>query len=154
MIRGACEWCDSGTVTQKVECTGCTFETTDGNVCTSGDLNVGGTLLIMSAGLISYCTLNMPSDSLITTVGLWIQDKLPGNVSLVLGAIEMFSTVPTMHSRMHMVNPWGCLVELWRIADAWAVPYASRPKRHNVCPLTTYRKFQYAQALTKGFLDM
>jgi hypothetical protein len=93
-----CERCDSGTVTQKVECTGRTFEVTDSNACTNGGLNGRGTLLIMSAGLINHCTLNMPSDSLMTTVGLWIQDNLPGNVSLVLGAIEMFFNLSLISS--------------------------------------------------------
>mgnify|MGYP006902569846 CR=1 FL=1 len=45
-------------------------------------------------------------------LGLWIQEKLPGNTSLVLGVIEMFSTVPTMHSNSLTVEPREFLVEL------------------------------------------
>ena len=45
--------------------------------------------------------------------------------------LAIFSTVPTMHSRSLTVEPRECLVELWWIAGAWTVPYASWPKRRN-----------------------
>ena len=38
----------------------------------------------------------MPPDFLIITVGLWIQDKLLGNASFVLGLIGMFHGVPAI----------------------------------------------------------
>lgn len=72
------------------------FEITDSDTCTSGGLDGEGTLLMISAGLINHSTSNMPPDSSFATVELWIQDKLPGYASLVLGAIKMFSAVPTL----------------------------------------------------------
>lgn len=59
-----------------------------------------------------YSTLSMPPDFLMIALGLWIQEKLPGNAFLVLGVIEMFSILPTMHSNSHTVEPRECPVEL------------------------------------------
>lgn len=53
----------------------------------------------------NHSTLSRPPGFLVIALGLWIQEKLPGNASLVLGAIEMFPTVPTMHSRISRWNP-------------------------------------------------
>jgi hypothetical protein len=60
----------------------------------------------------NYSTLNLPPDLLMITLGLWIQEKLLGNASLVLGVIKMFSTVPIMHPKSLAVEPRECLVEL------------------------------------------
>lgn len=46
MTRGACGWCDGGTVTQKIECTGCTFEIMQSYACNSGGSHEREALLI------------------------------------------------------------------------------------------------------------
>jgi hypothetical protein len=66
----------------------------------------------------------------------------------------MFSILPTMRSNSHTVEPRECPVELWRIAGAWAVLFASWLKRYNVRSLTKHWNCQHAQGPTERFLNL
>jgi hypothetical protein len=78
------------------DCFSNTFEIKRGYVGTNSILREEA-LLIIPAVFTNHGKLEYSQGLLMITIGLWIQDKLLGSASFVLGSIGMFLGVPAIH---------------------------------------------------------